>query len=899
MAHMPAAALVTGSTFTAAYTRGGTYSTTADNPVNIFRISQTWDPATVAWNSPWGAGGAYTGVGTSAQSVVYPAEGTVYTFSPGASYNFPYGVMMKGNQEGSITYRKRFLNSGPYPTLRVNYTPPAGTANGNIRSWAYLGHYAQGVTADHVTRINTDHVSGTYGGVSVDETTIAPNAANGSTGYSYGNSYGTYQWKQGTGSADVVNLLESGFYNAATKDNGTTYAAVYMYYTGDTSSTSYIGWGSDDDCKIYVNGVLRGSFLGNGRGASADNDFSGPFTLTQNTWYRVLLKVENGGGGYGLHLRFANANRTARSGCTFYTTDATAPSAPSSLAAAGVTSDVWQNSVPAPTFTWTSGTDSQGTGQGVSGVRGQKYYFGTSSGGTPGTFQTGLSYAPGTQTDGIKYFRVDTVDYALNESGVATFIFKYDATAPSAASLSIGTIGTDSISVTGDGTDATSGVNASSGYNYSRTGASDSGAKGTTHTWTGLSPNTLYEGLKVTVSDQAGNTTASSEHSKYTLIQTPAGVAFGMITLNSIDAAPSGTLNNLTAGTSGVRVSNTTAGNDSGWEQDTSGYTSSGLSANTAYSFVARAKNADGIETGDSATFSKYTLIETPATPTFGNVTTDSIELNTSGLSNPTAGSSGAYFDSTTAGGDGGINGWVSGTTDTATGLSANTEYTFQVMARNGDAVETGYSGTASKYTLIQTPTGVSFGTITETSVAAAPSGTLNNLAAGSSGVRVSNTTASNDSGWEQDTSGYTSSGLVANTEYTFVARAKNADGIETGDSTSASAWTLSVPPGAGSVTPDKPNPCADDPVTWAAPAGFGAGKVAKYKYVWDQNPTHTWTESEGDWSSGTIQTSPAGTGTWYLHVKGYNGANMGNGTYDYAVTIAPPSVGGTTSAAP
>ena len=709
---MPDASLVSGSTFTIVYYNR--YSTTANNPVNMYRIGQTWTTS-ATWTSPWGAGGNYSSVGTAAQNCVNPTPGTVYTFSPGAGYNFPYGVLFRGATESSITYRKSFYNT-PYPTLRVNYTPPADTANGNIRSWAYLGHYAQGATADHVTRVNTDHVSGTYGGVSVDETTIAPNAANGSTGYSYGNSYGTYQWKQGTGSADVVNLLESGFYNAATKDNGTTYAAVYMWYSGTTSSASYIGWGSDDDCKIYINGVLRGSFLGDGRGAAADTDFSGPFTLTQNTWYRILLKVENGGGGYGLHLRFANANRTARTGCTFYTTDATAPSAPSSLAAAGVTSGTWQNTVSSPTFTWTSGTDSQGSGQGVSGVRGQKYYFGTSSSGTPGTFQAGTSYAPGAQTDGTYYFKVDTIDYALNESSVQTFIFKYDATPPTTATLGFDTIGTGSIEVTGAGTDALSGVNGSTGYNYSRTGGSDSGGTGTSYTWSGLTPNTEYTGLKVTVRDEAGNTTASSEQSKYTLIQTPAGVSFGTITTTTIDAAPSGTLNNLAAGTSGVRVSNTTAGNDSGWEQDTSGYTSSGL---------------------------------------------------------------------------------------------------------------------------------------------------------------------------------------VANTEYTFVARAKNAEGVETGDSISVKAWTLSVPPGAGSVTPDGSSPGVNSTVTWTAAGGFGAGKVQKYKYAWTQNAEHTWTGSETDWSTGTVQTEPTAAGTWYLHVKGYNGANVENGTAYYTVTGAPLSVGGTTSAAP
>jgi hypothetical protein len=37
-------------------------------------------------------------------------------------------------------------------------------------------------------------------------------------------------------------------------------------------------------------------------------------------------------------------------------------------------------------------------------------------------------------------------------------------------------------------------------------------------------------------------------------------------------------------------------------------------------------------------------------------------------------------------------------------------------------------------------------------------------------------------------------------------------------------------------------------------------------------------------WSSGTIATTPTGKGTWYLHVQGYNGEDVSNGSHDYVL---------------
>jgi N-acetylmuramoyl-L-alanine amidase len=136
--------------------------------------------------------------------------------------------------------------------------------------------------------------------------------------------------------------------------------------------------------------------------------------------------------------------------------------------------------------------------------------------------------------------------------------------------------------------------------------------------------------------------------------------------------------------------------------------------------------------------------------------------------------------------------------------------------------------------------------------------------------------------------------GLDANSHYTYTLAARDNNNEArgawhnvNGEHGSATIWTLSVSPGPGSITADQAMPPVGSNVTWTAANGFGPGKVEYYRYAWDTSPTHTWTDTETQWPSGTITTVPDSAGAWYLHVKGYNRAAVGNGTFDYSVRTA------------
>ncbi|MFC1620993.1 DUF2341 domain-containing protein, partial [Candidatus Omnitrophota bacterium] len=381
-----------------------------------------------------------------------------------------------------------------------------------------------------------------------------------------------------------------------------------------------------------------------------------------------------------------------------------------------------------------------------------------------------------------------------------------DVSVTSPPNSSSGTTGAEFDCITGagsGGTDRAMTVN-----NYSYTDAD-------------LSVNTQY-GYKVRYQNGDGTDTTwnTTEKLVYTACNVPSAPTVSATATNTlsvdvnVNGNPSATTFAIAVDDDGDGTSfnttnyvqaNGTISTSAVWQDDTTWGTKSvtGLSANKLYRFKVKAINGDTTETSLSSEATKYTLIETPATPTFGAITASSIVLNTSGVTNITAGSSGAYFDSTTAGGDGGINAWVQATTDTATGLSANVQYTFQVMARNGDGTETSNSSTAAKYSGAALPVSSAFTGVTATAIQA--NWTANGNPGGTEyyveyDEGTSFVATEGNSGWITNIY-WNKSSLSESTAYSFRVRARNAESAVTDWVSLSYDTTLSGPPSITGIT--------------------------------------------------------------------------------------------------
>jgi len=145
---------------------------------------------------------------------------------------------------------------------------------------------------------------------------------------------------------------------------------------------------------------------------------------------------------------------------------------------------------------------------------------------------------------------------------------------------------------------------------------------------------------------------------------------------------------------------------------------------------------------------------------------------------------------------------------------------------------------------------------------------------------------------------------LAPNTLYSRHVHAYNTAG-ESAASAEAGGYSLAVAPSisdnmAGLTWLNRTNSVT---FTNTAGTGFGPGGVAYYRYVWDQNTEYSFTGSEPQWSSGTLERQCSSDGNWNLHLRSYNAADVASGDHvfiypcditDPVATILTPENGST-----
>jgi len=235
--------------------------------------------------------------------------------------------------------------------------------------------------------------------------------------------------------------------------------------------------------------------------------------------------------------------------------------------------------------------------------------------------------------------------------------------------------------------------------------------------YNGLSVNSVYA-FQVAATNPVGDSPKTTNFTAWTLIEPLSGLGISGVTDTSITVTPEGSLSNLTAGFSGVRITNFTAGTTTGWVQNMSPWTSNGLSPNTQHFFFGGSRNGGGTQ-GAMAVGAKYTLARTPTAPAVTNPGDRTLDVAIGvGDDNPSdtvyaiqmspdlAGNSWIQADGTLGAAEvyQMASDWA---VTTVTGLDEYAEYTFSVIALNGENIPTAFGPSASNRTLdVTLPTG-------------------------------------------------------------------------------------------------------------------------------------------------------------------------------------------------
>lgn len=277
--------------------------------------------------------------------------------------------------------------------------------------------------------------------------------------------------------------------------------------------------------------------------------------------------------------------------------------------------------------------------------------------------------------------------------------FRVDKTPPVIGSLTLSST-VNSITASGSATDSITGIDANP-YRYSISSKTPTNwTATTTYTQNELLPNINYT-VMFESKDKVGNI-SSTVSNIYTKATVPSMISNNIssytMDLNSNDNNPTYTQYQISVnnGSKYVTPEGTLTASPVWITLPNKSITVNGLTPETAYTFQAKAKNAEGIETGWSSPVSGTTLVPPPTAPI--NVAATSTSSSVTVVWDPVTGSTGYDIEV-----DGNVidNGIF--TSYTHTGLTPYTQHTYKVRAKNAGGLGA-WSDAITKYTQQNNP---------------------------------------------------------------------------------------------------------------------------------------------------------------------------------------------------
>lgn len=289
-----------------------------------------------------------------------------------------------------------------------------------------------------------------------------------------------------------------------------------------------------------------------------------------------------------------------------------------------------------------------------------------------------------------------TMKFTVKDNEVtqqATINFKVDKTAPTLGTVEF-TSTKDTITITGSATDNMAMHDIP--YRF-YAGSNDSDWKTTnSHTFSNLSPNTQYQ-VKFAARDKVGHlsekvTNKFTQALKPTISISNANETSLLVSFSENN--PAGTQYLISCGSQYVNAQGTLVSAPVWFAPQARNIAVTGLSPNTSYTFTAKAKNGEGLETEASDSKSGRTLALPPQTLEFPVITQNSVKVEWASIPDATR------YDIEV---DGQIANNGTSNTYTHSGLQPETSHTYRV--RTANAGGTGNWGTLySQSTLMDNP---------------------------------------------------------------------------------------------------------------------------------------------------------------------------------------------------